>query len=152
MVHANNFWCPPRPLPGKLIYTLYDMSFIDHPEWTTEKNQKGCLEGVERAAALADEFVAISKATKRAFLHHFPRVTSEKVHVIYPASRFRQPGFAPKPKRPKNKMFSTGNPFLLSTGTIEPRRIKRFYWMCTNSFETDVETRSPLCSPARKDG
>jgi hypothetical protein len=74
VVHANNFWCPPWPLPGKLIYTLYDMSFIDHPEWTTEKNRKGCHEGVERAAEFADEFVAISEATKRAFLHHFPRV------------------------------------------------------------------------------
>jgi glycosyltransferase involved in cell wall biosynthesis len=126
VVHANNFWCPPWPLPGKLIYTLYDMSFIDHPEWTTEKNRKGCLEGVERAAAFADQFVAISEATKRAFLHHFPRVAPEKVHVIYPASRFGQPGFNPKPKQPKNKIFSTDKPFLLSTGTIEPRKNQAF--------------------------
>ena len=118
VVHANNFWCPPWPLPGKLIYTLYDMSFIDHPEWTTEKNRKGCLEGVERAAAFADQFVAISEATKRAFLHHFPRVPPEKVKVIYPASRFGQPGFNPKPKQPKQKVFSTGKPFFLSTWLI----------------------------------
>ena len=37
VVHANNFWCPPWRLRGSLIYTLYDMSFIEHPEWTTEK-------------------------------------------------------------------------------------------------------------------
>jgi glycosyltransferase involved in cell wall biosynthesis len=126
IVHANNFWCPPWPIPGKLIYTLYDMSFIDHPEWTTEENRKGCLEGVERAAEFADQFVAISEATKRAYLHHFPRVAPEKVHVIYPASRFGQSGFNPKPKRPKNKIFSTGKPFLLSTGTIEPRKNQVF--------------------------
>jgi glycosyltransferase involved in cell wall biosynthesis len=126
IVHANNFWCPPWPLPGKLIYTLYDMSFIDHPEWTTEKNRKGCREGVERATEFAAQFVAISEATKRAFLHHFPQVDPEKVHVIYPASRFGQPGFNPKPKQPKHKVFATGSPFLLSTGTIEPRKNQVF--------------------------
>jgi len=41
VVHANNFWCPPWPMPGALIYTLYDMSFLDHPEWTTEKEPTG---------------------------------------------------------------------------------------------------------------
>lgn len=126
IIHANNFWCPPWPLPGKLIYTLYDMSFIDHPEWATEKNRKGCIEGIERAAEFADQFVAISEATKQAFLHHFPGVAPAKVHVIYPASRFGQSGFDPKPKRPKHKIFRTSNPFLLSTGTIEPRKNQAF--------------------------
>jgi glycosyltransferase involved in cell wall biosynthesis len=126
VIHANNFWCPPWPLPGKLIYTLYDMSFIEHPEWTTAKNRKGCLAGVERAAEFADQFVAISESTKQAFLHHFPRVDPLKVNVIYPASRFGRPGFNQNPKQPKQKVFSTGRPFLLTTGTIEPRKNQAF--------------------------
>jgi glycosyltransferase involved in cell wall biosynthesis len=126
VVHANNFWCPPWPLPGKLIYTLYDMSFIEHPEWTTAKNRKGCLEGVKRAAAFADEYVAISESTKQAFLQQFPQVMPEKVHIIYPASRFGQPGFNQKPKQPRQKVFSSSKRFLLSTGTIEPRKNQAF--------------------------
>lgn len=150
VVHANNFWCPPWPLPGKLIYTLYDMSFIDHPEWTTEKNRKGCLEGVERAAAFADQFVAISEATKRAFLHHFPRVPPEKVQVIYPASRFGQPGFNPKPKQPKQKVFSTGKPFFLSTGTIEPRKNQAFLLDVYNQFRDRGGDAIPLVLAGKK--
>ncbi|MCP9926154.1 glycosyltransferase family 4 protein [Synechococcus lacustris C3-12m-Tous] len=150
VVHANNFWCPPWPLPGKLIYTLYDMSFIDHPEWTTEKNRKGCLEGVERAAAFADQFVAISEATKRAFLHHFPRVPPEKVKVIYPASRFGQPGFNPKPKQPKQKVFSTGKPFFLSTGTIEPRKNQAFLLDVYNQFRDRGGDAIPLVLAGKK--
>jgi glycosyltransferase involved in cell wall biosynthesis len=150
VVHANNFWCPPWPLPGKLIYTLYDMSFIDHPEWTTEKNRKGCLEGVERAAAFADQFVAISEATKKAFLHHFPRVPPEKVHVIYPASRFGQPGFNPKPKQPKQKVFSTGQPFFLSTGTIEPRKNQAFLLDVYHQFRDRGGDAIPLVFAGKK--
>jgi glycosyltransferase involved in cell wall biosynthesis len=144
VVHANNFWCPPWPLPGKLIYTLYDMSFIDHPEWTTEKNRRGCLEGVERAAAFADQFVAISEATKQVFLHHFPRISPEKVNVIYPASRFGLPGFTRKPKQPKQKVFSTGKPFLLSTGTIEPRKNQTFLLDVYQGFRDQGGEAIPL--------
>jgi len=150
VVHANNFWCPPWPLPGKLIYTLYDMSFIDHPEWTTEKNRMGCLEGVERAARFADQFVAISEATKRAFLHHFPQVSPEKVHVIYPASRFGQPGFNPKPKQPNHKIFSSGDPFLLSTGTIEPRKNQVFLLDVYQEFRDRGGDAIPLVFAGRK--
>lgn len=150
VVHANNFWCPPWPLPGKLIYTLYDMSFIDHPEWTTEKNRKGCHAGVERAAEFADQFVAISEATKRAFLHHFPRVNPEKVHVIYPASRFGQPGFIPKPKQPKQRFFKSGNPFLLSTGTIEPRKNQAFLLDVYQKFRSRGGEAIPLVLAGKK--
>jgi glycosyltransferase involved in cell wall biosynthesis len=150
VVHANNFWCPPWPLPGKLIYTLYDMSFIDHPEWATEKNRKGCLNGVERAATFADQFVAISEATKRAFLHHFPSVPPEKVHVIYPASRFGQPGFNRKPKRPKRMAFDSSHPFLLSTGTIEPRKNQAFLLDIYQQFRDRGGNAIPLVFAGRK--
>lgn len=126
IVHANNFWCPPWRLRGTLIYTLYDMSFIEHPEWTTENNRQGCLEGVQRAARFADGYVAISKATKETFLKHFPAIAPERVQVIYPASRFGQPGFHPEVKPPDNEIFKAGEPFFLSTGTIEPRKNQSF--------------------------
>ena len=46
--------------------------------------------------------------------------------VIHPASRFDQPGFDLQPIQPKGKLFRSGQPFLLSTGTIEPRKNQRF--------------------------
>ena len=48
IVHANNFWCPPWQISGRLIYTLYDMSFFENPEWSTKKNRSGCIEGINR--------------------------------------------------------------------------------------------------------
>jgi glycosyltransferase involved in cell wall biosynthesis len=126
LVHANNFWCPPWRLRSTLIYTLYDLSFAEHPEWTTEKNRLGCFQGVLQASLRADWLVAISHASKRAFLRHFPHVPAERVRVIHPASRFDQPGFDLQPSQPRAALFRSGRPFLLSTGTIEPRKNQRF--------------------------
>jgi glycosyltransferase involved in cell wall biosynthesis len=126
LIHANNFWCPPWRLRTPLIYTLYDMSFAEHPEWTTEKNRLGCFKGVQQASVRADWLLAISNSSKRQFLHHFPHVASERVRVIHPASRFDQPGFDLQPIQPQAKLFHSGQPFLLSTGTIEPRKNQRF--------------------------
>ncbi|APD48076.1 glycosyltransferase family 4 protein [Synechococcus sp. CS-602] len=150
VVHANNFWCPPWPMPGALIYTLYDMSFLDHPEWTTEKNRRGCLEGVERAVTLADKFVAISEATKQSFLKHFPQITPEKVHVIYPASRFGQPGFNAAPKRPRQEIFNIGNPFFLSIGTIEPRKNQTFLLDVYHQYRHRGGEATPLVLAGKK--
>ena len=126
IVHANNFWCPPWPISGRLIYTLYDMSFFENPEWSTKKNRSGCIEGINRAALYADKFIAISKATKRAFLEHFPDINPNKVNVIYPASRYNQTKERETPKKPRNVPKNINKNFFLSVGTIEPRKNQNF--------------------------
>ena len=126
IVHANNFWCPPWKIKGILIYTLHDVSFLDHPEWTTEQNRAGCLEGVKRAAKYANKFVAISEATKQAFLKHFPDVNADKIHVIYPALRSSMRGSNRELKRPNSKFFASETKYFLSVGTIEPRKNQAF--------------------------
>jgi alpha-1,3-rhamnosyl/mannosyltransferase len=77
VVHANNFWCPPTWANGNearpsLIYTLYDLSFAEHPEWTTEANRLGCFNGMFNASLHADWFVAISKPLGSASCTTFP--------------------------------------------------------------------------------
>jgi glycosyltransferase involved in cell wall biosynthesis len=79
-----------------------------------------------RAAAFADQFIAVSESTKKAYLHPFPQIDPGKNYVIYPASRIGQPGFNPKPKQPKHKVFSSDNPFLLSTRSIKPPKNQAF--------------------------
>jgi glycosyltransferase involved in cell wall biosynthesis len=144
VVHANNFWCPPWPLNKPLIYTLYDMSFCEHPEWTTETNRIGCFTGVLNAALRADWFVAISAASKQSFLRHFPHVNPDRVRVIYPASRFGQPGFNQHPNQPKSQIFNEGLPYFLSVGTIEPRKNQAFLLDVYNSYRDKGGAAIPL--------
>ncbi len=150
LVHSNNFWCPPWRLRNTLIYTLYDMSFADHPEWTTETNRHGCFQGVQQASVYADWLLAISHSSRQRFLHYFPHFSPNRVRVIYPASRFDQPGFDLRPSQPRAELFRRGQPFLLSTGTIEPRKNQRFLLEVYYRFRERGGAPIPLVLAGRK--
>jgi glycosyltransferase involved in cell wall biosynthesis len=119
VVHSNNFFCPRHLRRARLVYTLYDLSFLENPEWTTEINRTGCLEGIFQASLHADHIVAISHFSKRHFLQVFPHYPEERITVVHLASRFQNFTRAPHPGalarlRPEQ--------FWLCVGTLEPRK------------------------------
>src|ERR1017187_6899127 len=59
IVHIHNFYCPRGLRKARLVYTLHDLSFIEHPEWTTEANRFGCWHNVFQASLRADLIVAV---------------------------------------------------------------------------------------------
>jgi glycosyltransferase involved in cell wall biosynthesis len=120
IIHANNFWCPTQLNSSRLVYTLYDLSFFEQPEWTTEANRIGCFEGLFRAGITADWIVAISRYSRDHFLKYFPHFPQDRLKVIYPSSRFmtaEAPG-----SRPNALQDVPAGKFWLSVGTIEPRK------------------------------
>lgn len=119
IVQANNFFCPTGLSRSRLVYTLYDLSFLENPDWSKEDNRVGCFEGVFRAAMLADGLVAISEFSRAHFLRIFPHYPPERTFVAHLASRF-DPG-GPQ-KRPKAAEGLEPGRFWLSVGTVEPRK------------------------------
>jgi len=120
--HANNFFCPVGLQRAKLVYTLYDLSFLEHPEWTTEANRIGCFTGVFRASLYADLIVAISEHSRRCFLQTFPHYPPERVKVVHLASRFQRRDGLP---RPASLFRLQPERFWLSVCTLEPRKNHR---------------------------
>jgi glycosyltransferase involved in cell wall biosynthesis len=120
ILHSNNFFCPKALGRARLIYTLYDLSFIEHPAWTTESNRTLCFDGVYHASLYADSIVAISEYSRAHFLRTFPHYPPEDVHVVYPASRYTQSADLKRPKK-LPKLVEEGG-FWLCVGTLEPRK------------------------------
>jgi glycosyltransferase involved in cell wall biosynthesis len=123
VVHSNNFSCP-LDLPVPIVYTIYDMSQIECPEYHTERNRLVCFNGLFDASLHADRFVAISEHSRTRFLTWFPHVAPERVSVVYPAAR---PSIAAPPAEEEvdsvlRKFDLMPDGFWLSVGTIEPRK------------------------------
>jgi glycosyltransferase involved in cell wall biosynthesis len=123
LVHSNNFFCPRGLQKARLIYTLYDLSFLADPSWSTEANRVGCLDGVFRASTSADCIVAISEYTRRHFLEVFPHFSAKQTQLIYPASRYSLD--SPKGVRPERFGHLAPGGFWLSVGSLEPRKNQR---------------------------
>lgn len=119
IVHSNNFFCPRGLQRARLVYTLHDVAFAEHPEWTTEANWRTCFEGVFHASVYADHIVAVSEYTRQGFLELFPHYSPERLSVVYEASRFD--GQASRP-RPVGLEHLQARQFWLAVGTLEPRK------------------------------
>lgn len=119
IIHSHNFYCPPPLHKARLVYTLHDIGFIDHPEWTTEANRIACFRGAFQASLYADLIVAVSDFTRQHYLSIFPHVDPHRVKVLPLASRFtdRNPIDCPPRLQPYHD-----KDFLLAVGTLEPRK------------------------------
>jgi glycosyltransferase involved in cell wall biosynthesis len=115
LVHANNYSCP-RLLHSRVVFTLYDLIALDHPEFITEGNRLVCAEGLLDAAVGADMILAISRATRNRFLELFPHYPASRIQVVYPGSRFAEATRGPAP------CGLTRDAYWLAVGTLEPRK------------------------------
>lgn len=141
IIHSNNFFCPRGLKKATLVYTLYDLSFVDYPEWHTEQNRLGCFEGVFNASLYADLIVAISEYSRRHFMELFPHFPSERIVTIHLASRFsKRPGLT-RPWR-----FASIGPgkFWLNVGTLEPRKNQRLLLQAYARLRANVTDTLPL--------
>ncbi len=119
IIHANNFFCPTGLQNTRLVYTLHDLAFIEHPEWSTEPNRVGCFTGVFNASLYADVIIAVSDYSRQHFLQVFPHYPADRIVVIHEASRF---SYRPDLTKPLSLSRLAPEQFWLTVGTLEPRK------------------------------
>ncbi len=115
IIHCNNFFCPDIS-EAKIVYTLYDLSFLDYPEFTTPKHLSVYKKGLDAAAKYADMIIAISDYSRDRFLRYYPEYPASRIRTVHLASRMDR-NLVAKPVHG----FTTGN-FWLSVCTLEPRK------------------------------
>ncbi len=143
IIHANNFYCPTFIRRARIVYTLHDVCFLEHPEFTTEANRRICFNGVFNAALYADVILAVSESTRLRFLHFFPHFPGNRILVIRLASRFSVSGKgqSPTPLLPRNLKHGS---FWLSVGTLEPRKNIRGLLSAYAQFRKESGNPFPL--------
>lgn len=115
IVHSNNFQSC-KLTTAKLVYTVYDVSFWVHPEFSTESNRLACQKGLLRALGDADGLVYISHHAREELHRILPGVVEKRgikecvVH-LGPAHSLEDSG-APAADRG----------YWLQVGTLEPRK------------------------------
>ena len=123
----------------KSVYILYDLSFLEHHEYTTDSNYFNCYQNVFYASLYADIILAISEYSKQVFLRYFPYVRPEKIRVIRCGYRkvFSQPD---KETALSEIGLKSSDKFWLSVGTVEPRKnmvsLIEAYSMVSKDHET----------------
>ena len=117
IVHAN---CYQAPAVGRarLVFTVYDVSFWTHPEFTTDGNRLLCQAGVFTALERADGFLFISENSHREFKRHLPGWLERhgKPWIVTPLSSREQPVAAGA------KQDDSRDAYWLAVGTLEPRK------------------------------
>ncbi|MBV9671887.1 MAG: glycosyltransferase, partial [Verrucomicrobia bacterium] len=115
LVHSHSFQAP---CLGKtpLVYTVHDMSFWIHPEFTTETNrlscQRGMLDAIRRAAGL----IFVSENSLKDFLRLVPNILTRRKLPV--AVVLQGPRFVPVAK-PRTGFAGQ---YWLSVGALEPRK------------------------------
>lgn len=120
IVHSNNFRYP-KDISAKKIVTVYDVCFMDDPEYTTEANRLFCYQGTLDSMLFADKVIAISNYTKERLLHFFPSVPEHKIEVIYCGNRNSLLSET-EDSQVLKKFCLKKEQYFLSVGTIEPRK------------------------------
>ena len=121
IVHANSYQAPPVGR-ARLVFTVYDVSYWMHPEFTTDGNRLHCQDGVFAPLQRADGFLFISESSHREFDSHPAGLAGAQRQTVG-----RDP-FGAQRERPvarRNTRLSEApadRDFWLAVGTLEPRK------------------------------
>ena len=130
--HGLDFGLPPISGKTRKVVTVYDLAFVEHPEAAVPSLVAYLNKVVPESVPQADVVAAISYATKQTLIDHY-KTPPEKIAVV-PC------GVAPDYQRVTDPVlleatrqkFALKHPFVLSVGTLEPRKnhkglIQAFY-------------------------
>lgn len=119
--HSPDYVLPPLR-QGKKVVTIHDLSFLRYPEGAEPSLRQYLGRAVPDAAGRADLILADSQNTRRDVIELLG-APEEKVEVLYPGvSEEFKPIDDQELLDKVRRMYGLSFPFILSVGTIEPRK------------------------------
>lgn len=117
ITHFFNYTVPPG-VGGKVLCTLFDMTYLRHPETMEPGNLRRIRRDIDQSVRRSDAIITISEFSKREIMDLLG-VPEEKLHVIYCAAPVPA---APAPFDTVREKFGLQKPYILFVGNTEPRK------------------------------
>ncbi len=123
LFHAPDFILPPVTKGTRTVVTIHDLSFVQHPDSVMPGMSQHLNQWVPRSVARANHVVAVSEATKQDLVDLY-NTPSAKISVLYHGvTPEYQPIEDESTIQAIWQKYKLGNdPFILSIGTIQPRK------------------------------
>ena len=121
ILHCPDYIIPPS-INKNIVLTIHDLSFYRFPEfnfdWFIKKYQAMVLKNAKRAKII----IADSQSTRQDIID-FMKIDPQKIKVVYLAADKKFEVLAPgQLKSETPEKFNISKKFILSVGTIEPRK------------------------------
>jgi glycosyltransferase involved in cell wall biosynthesis len=120
LFHFPNFFLPPLRR-GRSLVTIHDVSFLRFPQFAEDKNRRYLEKTIPRTVARADAILTISHFSAGE-IASLLGADPARVHAIHLAVA---PHLKPAPAEAVarlRKSYGLFRPYLLSVGTLEPRK------------------------------
>lgn len=142
IVHSTTFCAPKFRSPKKrMVETIYDLTFLTHPECHQKQNIDHCLKGTKNAIEYADALIAISEHTKSDLINYLnappdlitvtPLAADPDYRAITDSSMLDEV---------RNK-YKLPRQFVLFVGSLEPRK----------NVKTLLKAYAALSAPVKKE-
>jgi len=116
-----NFIVPPN-VPGRVITTIHDLTYILYPDTMDEKNLKILKNNMNLTIKRADYIITVSESSKNDIVKHVG-INENKIQVIYPGiDEVYKKALNTEDISVVKKKYNIDGKYLLYLGTLEPRK------------------------------
>lgn len=114
--HFFNYIVPPR-VHGKVITTVYDMTYKLFPETMDPKNLRRLNEGMAYSLSRSDKIITITNSSKQDILKYFD-IPESKVKIVSPSFSITDTTL----QKEYLSKWGISLPYILFLGNLEPRK------------------------------
>lgn len=145
IVHSTTFCAPRfRRRRKRLVVTIYDLSFVTHPEAHLPANIEHCLRGTKLAIDRADALIAISESTRMELIDKMGAPPERIVVTPLASDPSLRRVSDPATLAAVRQRYELPERFILFLGAVEPRKNLLRLIEAFAALKPDLRRETPL--------
>jgi len=145
VVHSTTFCAPRfRRRRRRLVVTIYDLSFVTHPDSHVPANVEHCLRGTKQAIDRADALIAISESARTELIEKMGAPPERIVVTPLAADPHLRRVSDPERLAAVRRRYELPERFILFLGAMEPRKNLLRLIEAFAALKPDLRRETPL--------